>query len=285
MEETHVDFLRDIAGQIDIALQQAELFTDLKQKTAQLELQNEQLWKGKASEEEFLSFVGHEIRNPLSGVLSTIVLLKDTELSEEQTEYIKIIEEAGGVILSLVNNILDDKQLGADRLRLESIPVEIKNLVQSVVDQAKPLLQYKNVNINVDCPAFIPVVLCDPIRLKQILNNFLGNACKFTSEGTIYVRCSVITKSDACEFRFEVEDTGIGMSKEQKDTLFQPYQQVPSIVREYGGSGLGLSICKKLVELMGGEIGVVSIEGKGSMFWAQVTFSKVPQTPLDYTYF
>ncbi len=219
---------------------------------------------------DFLAAMSHEIRTPMNGVLGIAELLKDTELTKTQTDYIDIIYNSGKSLITIINDILDYSKIEAGKLSLEIISFDLDKLLEETL----PLFFNKNENNGIQLIAIreqqVPnVLLGDPNRIKQILFNFIGNAFKFTESGFIVVRISCVKQdSDKVELKFEVQDTGIGMNEEQIERLFHQYAQADtSIARKYGGTGLGLTISKSLAELMGGTIGVSSKLGEGSSFW------------------
>jgi len=220
---------------------------------------------------EFLAIVSHEIRNPISGVIGFADILGDTELTAEQNEYVNLIRSSGDSLLFLINDILDFSKIEAGKIELEHAPFSPRNCVQDVVaffapkaDAAQLALDSK---IAIDVPA---VVSGDVYRLRQILINLVGNAVKFTRRGGVTVHLDALASDHARDellLRFTIEDTGVGLTPEQIAKLFRPFAQADAATsRKYGGTGLGLIICKRLTELMGGNIWVESTPGQGSKF-------------------
>ncbi len=226
---------------------------------------------------DFLATMSHEIRTPMNGVLGTLELLLDMPLGGEQREMVTTALSSAETLLTLINDVLDYSKVEVGQLQLEQINFDLRRLVAEVTALMGKRAQAKGVRITWYVPPEInPTVRGDPTRLRQILSNLVGNAVKFTNSGHIDVRVSVLrdTRTDL-RLRFEVEDTGIGMSRETQASLFRPFTQGDqSMARRYGGTGLGLSIAKKLAVLMDGDIGVESDEGQGSTFWFTVRLNK-----------
>jgi signal transduction histidine kinase/CheY-like chemotaxis protein len=218
----------------------------------------------------FLANMSHEIRTPLNGILGFTQLLKETEMTEEQREYNSVVEKSSDHLLNIVNDILDLSKIKAQKLELETIAFDPLEQFEAAVETYAGKAQKEQIDLNVFIDPALPTkVLGDPTKISQVLVNLLSNAIKFTPKnGEVNVRIEVFSQTDEMvSIGFSVEDTGIGISKEQKKKIFQAFSQADvSTSREYGGTGLGLSISGKLVELMGGKLGIRSILGEGSTF-------------------
>lgn len=254
--------------------EQLQIFTqEIARKNRVLSEARDQAIQASRLKSEFLANMSHEIRTPMNAVLGMIELLRDTPLTDQQREYINIVHDSAELLLALINDILDFSKIEAGRLELESIPFDLANLVETSAELLASRAEEKKLPLVVWVDPRLPELLIgDPTRLRQVLVNLIGNAVKFTDTGQVVVRAEAGERSgDTLRVRFEVRDTGIGITPEERSRLFNPFTQASgNTTRKYGGTGLGLAIARHLVELMDGRIGVDSAENQGSLFWFEV---------------
>ncbi len=221
----------------------------------------------------FLANMSHELRTPMMGVMGMIDLALRRASDPKQIDWLNKGKDAARRMVNVVNDIIDFSKAEADRLPIEEKNFSLYQLIDDVIALQTITAEAKGLSLTCEIPATLPDQLSgDAFHLRQILLNFLGNACKFSDQGTITVRVSAVEQDgDSVLARIEVEDHGIGISPEQQAMLFQAFTQVDgSMTRKHGGSGLGLIISKRLASLMGGDVGVVSEKGRGSTFWVSV---------------
>ena len=276
-EYAKISPLRDETGTITHFLAVKEDITEKKSVIEQLVVAREQADAANRAKSDFLAIMSHEIRTPMNGVIGMSSILLETDLNPEQREYAEIVSRSGENLLVLINDILDFSKIEAGKLELDRANFDLRLLL----DDIDRLLAYRagdaGIALTYTIEDGMPKILHgDAGRVRQVITNLVGNALKFTKQGAVAVNTSLVSdQNNVVTVKFSISDTGIGIPESRLSAIFTPFTQVDtSTTRKYGGTGLGLTICRQLAELMGGEIGVTSEEGKGSTFWFTARFEK-----------
>ena len=253
----------------------------VQERTEELRTKRDEALAAARAKSEFLANMSHEIRTPMNGVIGVLSLLQDVRMTTEQKRLLETATRSADSLLLIINDILDFSKIDAGKITFESIPFNLRELIEETSELFIDTVNLKNLELTCFVPVHIPCrVLGDPTRLRQIITNLLSNAVKFTEAGEVRLSVSVINRKESRqELLFTVEDTGIGIADDVTGRLFEKFTQADgSTTRKYGGTGLGLSVCKQLVEQQGGSIGVKSALGVGTTFWFSMSFTIVEET-------
>ena len=251
-----------------------DLNAGLEQKVAE---RTAQLVAASAAKSQFLAHMSHELRTPMNAILGLTQILSRDELAPDQREMVNTISDAGSSLLAIINDILDFSKVEAGQMKVEMRPFDLDLVLKRIANLTEVSANKRNIGFSITGrDAAGGLIIGDALRLEQVLSNLCSNAVKFTDNGTVMVKVKALAKEpDSVRLRFEVRDTGIGISPESLSRLFKPFSQADeTITRRYGGTGLGLAISRKLVELMGGTIGAESEPGQGSTFWFELPFMR-----------
>ena len=279
-----LNLIRDISPRREIELSLQDTREEMehinRQLTASIERANAMAAKADAANEakgQFLANMSHEIRTPMNAIIGFSDLLRQDSLTEEQCDHVRIIRESAGNLLSLINNILDYTKMDVGKMTVDMVPCDLNKILSSVKEMMRLKARSKSIGFDMFIDSSIPeTIITDPTRMRQCLINLIDNAIKFTDEGHVHVYAKIVSESQGTMLTLAVEDTGIGIPEEKLNAIFDSFTQADgSTTRKFGGTGLGLTICKQLTELLGGTLRVESHPNKGSTFIMHIALQDI----------
>jgi signal transduction histidine kinase/CheY-like chemotaxis protein len=281
------DAFNDMISEIEqrdnrLATLNSELEERIQARTAELETALTIAHQASETKSNFLAVMSHELRTPLNGIIGFSELLSMSEVAPEVEEHIDLLNQSANNLMELVNEILDFSKLEANKVELEEKNIDAFSFMSTLKEINKIKARRKNLDLNLEVDPQIKNFLGDPLRIRQILNNFLDNAIKFTSHGSVEIKLKRQIHRRQPTLIFEVQDSGTGIDSSKLEHIFTPFSQADSsVTRKYGGTGLGLAICAQLIQLMHGTYGVESEQGKGSLFWFRLPLRQNAFMPTD----
>jgi signal transduction histidine kinase len=282
-------FLILVGGAVSFILQSRRRVSALRfsyQKLAhlsrELATEKETAQAADRAKSRFLATMSHELRTPFSGILGMVEMLRGSDLPEEALGQVGLLERSAKALLGLLNDVLDFSKIDAGQMSVEAVPFDAKVVIDDLQQIQSVVAGAKGISLSVQGAEQPVIGRGDPNRLRQILNNFLSNAIKFTNMGGVQVKVLVEGEGDARKLKISVTDSGPGMTAETREHLFEPFFQADaSTTRRHGGTGLGLAISKRIAEAMGGAVGVASEAGRGSTFWLEAPFPSTVERPVN----
>jgi two-component system sensor histidine kinase BarA len=279
LQSNYLNTIQELNQHIEVATEDLQQSLELlEEKNIELSLDKKKAEEKSRQKSEFIASMSHEIRTPMNGVIGFTNVLLESKLDPLQLDYVKTIKSSAQDLLGIINDILDFSKMDAGKLHLDRIPIDIRACIDEVLALASPTAHKKGIDLIPITDVVVPkTILGDPFRIKQIISNLITNAVKFTDQGHVLIRTKIEQEHDKeYTLLFSITDTGIGISQEDQAKLFTAFNQADtSITRRYGGSGLGLVICKKLCEEMQGRISLTSELNKGSTFSARIKVEKL----------